>query len=190
MAATALQFSITWHRKSDVTFLEYGTRNPHSFRFSVVAMLRNYAHHAQPPKSSVHSVHKMHGKEIWQILKSFRIDYLLWNHDSSLTFVSGTLTDHFSVENDQCSLHDRMITMVSADQLCARRKPIGGPIGPIGTRIGRIGPICAPDCAWTCTCADRPSQFLYMHMRTHAQNGFPDDPQINCMHVISWTFFH
>jgi hypothetical protein len=28
------------------------------------ALLRNYAHHAQSPKSSVHSVHKMQGKAI------------------------------------------------------------------------------------------------------------------------------
>jgi hypothetical protein len=40
-------------------------------------------------------------------LKSCHIDHLLWNHVSSLTFMRGTLTDHFSLENDQCSLHDR-----------------------------------------------------------------------------------
>jgi hypothetical protein len=53
-----------------------------------------------------------------------------------------------------------MIAMIGVDQLCARRKPIRA-------RIGHIGPICARDCAWQCTCADRPSQFLCMHVCTH-----------------------
>jgi hypothetical protein len=39
-------------------------------------------------------------------LKSCHIDHLLWNHNPSLTSLTGTLTDHFSVENDQCSLHN------------------------------------------------------------------------------------
>jgi hypothetical protein len=31
---------------------------------STAAVLRNYPHHAQSPKSSVHSIHKMQGKAI------------------------------------------------------------------------------------------------------------------------------
>jgi hypothetical protein len=42
-----------------------------------------------------------------RLLKSCHIDHCLWNHGSSLTFVRGTLTEHLSVENDQCSLRDR-----------------------------------------------------------------------------------
>jgi hypothetical protein len=44
-------------------------------------MLHNYAHHAQSPKSSVHSVHKMQGKAIRQTLKklSYRSSFVeLW----------------------------------------------------------------------------------------------------------------
>jgi hypothetical protein len=70
-------------------------------------MLRNYAHHAQSPKSSVYSVHKCRAKQSDRPLKSCPVDHLLWSHGSSLTFVRNKLTDHFSVENDQCSLHDR-----------------------------------------------------------------------------------
>jgi hypothetical protein len=66
-----------------------------------------------------------------------------------------------------------LIAMIGVDQLCARRKSIGG---SIEARIGRIRPICARDCAWLCTCADRPSQLLYMRMCTHAQNRFADTP--------------
>jgi hypothetical protein len=40
-------------------------------------------------------------------LKSCHSDHLLWDNGSSLTFVRGTLTDHFSRENDRCSRHDR-----------------------------------------------------------------------------------
>jgi hypothetical protein len=58
-------------------------------------MLRNYPHHTQSPKSSVHRVHKMQGKAIWQILKSCDIVHRLWNHGSSLTFVKSALADHF-----------------------------------------------------------------------------------------------
>jgi hypothetical protein len=41
-------------------------------------MLRNYAHHAQSPKSWVHSVHKMQSKAIWQILTklSYRLSFV------------------------------------------------------------------------------------------------------------------
>jgi hypothetical protein len=85
-----------------------------------------------------------------------------------------------------------MIAVIGFDQLYARRNHIGG---PIGAPIGRIGPICARDCAWPCRCADRPSQFLGMHMSTHAQNGFSNSPkQTACtlfhghyfIDVISW----
>jgi hypothetical protein len=72
-----------------------------------------------------------------------------------------------------------MIAMIAFGQLCGRRKAIDG---PIGARIGRIGPTCARDCAWLCTCADKPSQFLCMYMCTHVQNGFADSPkQMACM---------
>jgi hypothetical protein len=67
-----------------------------------------------------------------------------------------------------------MIAMISVDQLYARRKPIDGPVGAIGARIGPIGSTCARDCAWPCICADRPSQFLCMHRCPPAQNGFAD----------------
>jgi hypothetical protein len=67
-----------------------------------------------------------------------------------------------------------MTVMIGLDQLCTRRKPIGA---PIGARINPIGSICARDCAWPCTCADRPSQFLCMHMCIHAQNRFADSPK-------------
>jgi hypothetical protein len=40
-------------------------------------------------------------------LQSCHIDHLFWNHGSSLTFVRGTLTDHFSRENNQYNRHDR-----------------------------------------------------------------------------------
>jgi hypothetical protein len=102
-------------------------------------------------------------------LKSCHINHLLWSHGSSLTFVTGTLTDHFSRENDQYSLHDRhdRDDRIDFDRFYARRKPIRA-------RIGSIGPTCARDCAWPCTCADRQSQFLCMHRCTHAQNGFAD----------------
>jgi hypothetical protein len=135
----------------------------------IAAMLRNYAHHAQSPKSSVHSVHKMQGKVIWQTLKKLSC----WS-----SFAEPCLQSHI------CEGHiDRsyfpwrtinavyMIGMIGVDQLCARRTPIGG---RIGARIGSIGPICARDCAWPCACTDRLSQFLRMHMCTHIQNGFAD----------------
>jgi hypothetical protein len=60
-----------------------------------------------------------------------------------------------------------MIAMIGVDQLCAGRNLIGDRIGP-------IGPIWTRDCAWPCTYGDRPSQFLCMHMCTHAQNGSAD----------------
>jgi hypothetical protein len=49
-------------------------------------------------------------------LKSYHVDHLMWNHGSSFTFVSGTLTDHFSVENDQCSLHDRCRSVMCTEE--------------------------------------------------------------------------
>jgi hypothetical protein len=49
---------------------------------------------------------KCRARQSHRPLKSFHIDRLLWNHGYSLTFVRRTLTDHFSVESDQCSLHD------------------------------------------------------------------------------------
>jgi hypothetical protein len=72
------------------------------------SMLWNYAHHAQSPKSSVHSVYKTQGKAIWQTLQKL----------SYGSFFCGTMTpvSHlwgarwpitFSVENDQYSLYDR-----------------------------------------------------------------------------------
>jgi hypothetical protein len=93
-------------------------------------------------------------------LKSFHIDHLLWNHGYGLTFLRGTLTDHFFPV-----YRIGKIAMIGVDQLCSRRKPIGG---PIGARIGCIGPIRARNCA------DRLSQFLRMQMCTHAQNGLAD----------------
>jgi hypothetical protein len=75
-----------------------------------------------------------------------------------------------------------MIAMIAFGRLCGRRKAIDG---PIGARIGRIGPTCARDCAWPCTCADKPSQFLYMYMCTHAQNGFA-----NSLKQTACTLFH
>jgi hypothetical protein len=74
------------------------------------------------------------------------------------------------------------IYVIGVDQLCARRKPIGR---PIGARIGGIPPICARYCAWSCTCAGRPSQFLCMHIYTHAPNGFVDSPK-----HTACTLFH
>jgi hypothetical protein len=139
-------------------------------------MLRNYAHHAQSPKSSMHIVHKIQCKAILQTLKNCHIDHLLWNRCSSLTFVRGTLTDHF---------HGRTINavhMIGFVWLCAQRKPIGG---SIGARIGLIGTICARDCVWPCKCADRPSQFLCMHMCTHAQNGSAEN-----LKQTACTLFH
>jgi hypothetical protein len=37
----------------------------------------------------------MQGKAMWQTLKSCHVDHLLCNHGSSLTFLRGTLKDHF-----------------------------------------------------------------------------------------------
>jgi hypothetical protein len=74
-----------------------------------------------------------------------------------------------------------MIAMIGFDRLCARRKPIGD----IGPRIRPIGPICARDCAWPHICIDRTSQFLCMHMCTHAQNGFADG-----LKQTACTLFH
>jgi hypothetical protein len=68
--------------------------------------------------------------------------------------------------------------MIGVNRLCARRKPIGAPIATIWARIG---PIHARDCARPC----RPSQFLCMHMYTHAQNGFADGPK-----QTACTLFH
>jgi hypothetical protein len=141
----------------------------------VGSMLRNYAHHAQSPKSSVHSVHKMQGKVIWQILKRLS--------DRS-SFVEPWLQSHICEGHVDWSFFPwrtinavymiGMIAMIGVDQFCVWRRPIGG---PIGARIGRISSIYARDCAWSCTCADRPSQFLCMHMWTHAQDGFADSPK-------------
>jgi hypothetical protein len=108
-------------------------------------MLRNYAHHAQSPKFLVYSVHKMQGKAIWQTIKKLS--------DRSY-FVEPRLQSHVCEGHaDRPFFHGRtintvymtsMIAIIGVDQLCAQRKPIGG---PIGSRIGRIRPICARDCA-------------------------------------------
>jgi hypothetical protein len=66
-----------------------------------------------------------------------------------------------------------MIAMIDFDQLGARRKRIGA---LIVARIGPTGPVCARDCSLPCTCADRPNQFLCMHMCRPAQDGFADSP--------------
>jgi hypothetical protein len=145
----------------------------------MIDMLRNYAHHARSQKSSVHNVHKMQGKAIWQTLKKL---------SCRSSFVEPWLQSHI------CEGHvDRsffpwwtintvymigMLAMMGVDQWCAQRRPIGARIEP-------IGPICGRDCAWPCTCADRPNQFMCMHMCTRAQNGFVDNPnQTAC------TLFH
>jgi hypothetical protein len=49
------------------------------------SMLRDYEHHTQSPKSSVHSVHKRQGKVIWQTFKksfyrSFFVELYLQSH--------------------------------------------------------------------------------------------------------------
>jgi hypothetical protein len=70
-------------------------------------MLRDYAHHAQSPNPRCTACAKCRARQSDRPLKSCHIDNPLWNHGSSLTFVRGALIDHFSRENDQCSLHDR-----------------------------------------------------------------------------------
>jgi hypothetical protein len=76
-----------------------------------------------------------------------------------------------------------MIAMIGFDRLCARKEPIGRPIG------ARIRTICARDCERPCTCADRPSQFLYMHMYTHTRNGLTDNPKQKARTLFHGHYF-
>jgi hypothetical protein len=147
-------------------------------------MLRNYTHHAQSPKSSVHSVHKIQGKAIRQTLKSCHIDHLLWNHDVSLTFVRGTLTNHFSVENDQCSLHDRhdhddrrrlVVCTEEAYRLAYR-----------GSYRTYWADMCTRLCMGMHICRQTKSISVHAHVHTLTKR-ICRLPQINCMHVISLT---
>jgi hypothetical protein len=115
----------------------------------IISMLRNYAHHTQSQKSSVHRVHKMQGKAIWQTLKklSYRSSFVqpwILSHSSRTRWPI-----IFSRENDECSLHDRHDREDrSRSGMCTEET-----YRAIGARIGRIPPICARDCAWPCTCA-------------------------------------
>jgi hypothetical protein len=150
-------------------------------------MLRNYAHHAQSLKSSVHSVHKMQGKTIGQTLKKL-------SYPSS--FIKPLLQSHICEgEVDQSFFPERtinavymigMIATIGFDRLCARRKRIGWHIGATGARIG---PICTQGHAWPCTCADRPCQFLCIHMCTHTQNGFSDSPKQTACILFHGRYF-
>jgi hypothetical protein len=64
--------------------------------YKVSTMLRNYAHHAQSPESSVHSMHKMQGKAIWQTLEKLSYRSSFWEPWLRAHIVKRTLTDHFS----------------------------------------------------------------------------------------------
>jgi hypothetical protein len=59
---------------------------------------------------------KCRAKQFDRPLKSCLIDHLLWNHGSSLTFVRGTLTDHFSRENDHYNLHDWLRSVLCTEE--------------------------------------------------------------------------
>jgi hypothetical protein len=127
---------------------------------------------------------------VWLIKRCY-INHLLWNHGSSCTFLRGTLADSFFPARTINAVHMiGIIAMVGFDRLCARRKPIGEPIGASGLVSDILGwyvhgHVHVPAdqvnfCA--CTCA-------HMH-----KTDLPTDPNkrhARCfMDIISSTLFH
>jgi hypothetical protein len=85
------------------TNTEFGHRSqPY---FGICCGIMHILHNFRNPRDTACT--KCRAWESDRPLKNCHLDHLLWNHGSSLTFVRGPLTDHFSLENDQCSLHDR-----------------------------------------------------------------------------------
>jgi hypothetical protein len=71
-------------------------------------------HNLRNPWSTAYT--KRRARQSDRPLKSCHIDHLLWNRGASLIFVMGTRTDPFSRENDQCSLHDRLRSVMCTDE--------------------------------------------------------------------------
>jgi hypothetical protein len=114
-------------------------------------------------------------------LKSYHIDHLLLNQGSSVTFVRRTLTDHFSVENDQCSLHDRH------DRGDRRRSVMCTEEAYRGSHRTYRADICTILCMAMC----RQTQSISVHAHVHTGTKRTCRwPQMKGMHVISCTLSH
>jgi hypothetical protein len=124
-------------------------------------MLRNYADHAQFPKSPAHSVHKMQGKAIWRTLQKL----LYWS-----SFVEPWPESHICEGYvDQSSFHGRTINAVY------RSASIGYVHGEsLSAGLSRL-------------VSDVSGRYVHeiVHGHTHAQNGFTDNPK-----QTAWTLFH
>jgi hypothetical protein len=124
---------------------------------NLIIMLRNYAYHAQFPKSSVHSVHKCRAKQSDRPLKSCHIDHLLWNHVSSLTFMRAMLADRLFT--GEWSIQSTWLASIS---YVPRGRLSAGLSGLISDLWGRYVHEIVHDHAhvqrdqvnfWACTCA-------------------------------------
>jgi hypothetical protein len=82
--------------------------------FVICCGIMHIMHNLRNPRCTAYT--KDRGRQSDGPLKSYHVDHLLWNHDSTLTFVRGTLTGHFSVENDQYSRHHRHRSVMCTEQ--------------------------------------------------------------------------